>query len=193
MRLCADFASLRLNLLPVQNRILSIILLLCLTLPIVGMFGWLRMKKRAVRKEVKHKLIAEVDKSELVLFKFTAEETAKQLEWEHSKEFEYRNEMYDVVQTETHGDTTYYWCWLDYKETALNRQLVDLTALALNKDPQHQNQKQKLTQFLQHLFVEEIPLYAFLLVEKAKAKSCTALHPFRSWSVTPPSPPPQLG
>jgi hypothetical protein len=159
----------------------------------VGTYGWLQIQKRAVRKEVKHQLIAQVDKTELVLLKFTAEEAANQLEWEHGKEFEYRNEMYDVVSTETHGDTTYYWCWWDYEETALNRQLVDLTALALNKDPQHQNQKQQLTQFLQHLFVEELPSYSFLQFDKTKIKPSSVMQPFHSWSATPPSPPPQLG
>lgn len=159
----------------------------------VGIYGWLQMRKRAVRKEVKHQLIAQVDKSELILLKFTAEEAASQLEWEHSKEFEYGNEMYDVVSTETHGDTTYYWCWWDYKETALNRQLVELTALALNKDPQRQNQKQQFAQFLQHLFVEEMPSYSFFQFEKMKVKPATMMQSFRSWSATPPSPPPQLG
>jgi hypothetical protein len=157
----------------------------------VGTYGWLQMQKRAMRKEVKHKLMAQVDKSQLVLLKFTSEEATKQLEWEHSKEFEYQNEMYDVVSTETHGDTTYYWCWWDYEETDLNRQLVNLTTLALNKDPQHQ--KRQLAQFLQHLFVEEMPSYSFLQFEKRKAKPTVVVQVLHSWNAAPPSPPPQLG
>lgn len=186
--------SIKRNSASVQNRsLLAILFIGFLFTPFLGMQGWIQLRKTAVRKEVKHKLIAQVDKSELVLLKFTAQEAANQLEWEHSKEFEYRDEMYDVVSTETRGDTIYFWCWWDCEETNLNRQLVELTALALNRDPQHQNQKQRLVQFLQSLFVEEVPAYSFLQLEKMNINSIVVEHVFHSWKVDPPSPPPQLG
>lgn len=174
-------------------RAASIFLLICLLFPVVGMFCWLQVKKTAVRKQVKHQLIAEIDRAELVLLKFAENEKEKKLRWEHSKEFEFAGEMYDVVETEMHGDTTYYWCWWDHEETKLNRQLNQLALNALAKDPQHNRHKQRLTQFFQSLyFVEpkqQQALNDHVLRNQfvATSEACTALKP------APPTPPPQLG
>ncbi|PTB91022.1 hypothetical protein C9994_16285, partial [Marivirga lumbricoides] len=108
----------------------SISLFIILFAPGLITYSWLSHQKRAVKHEVKWKMIAGMDKNELVLLKFTSEE-AKVLKWEHAKEFEYQNEMYDVVEQQTIGDTTYYWCWWDHEETALNKQLSLLVVKAL--------------------------------------------------------------
>lgn len=176
-----------------QNRFISIVLLICLTAPVVGVVGWLQLQKKAVRKEVKHKLMAEVDRSELVLLKFSTEDAANKLEWEHSKEFEYENEMYDVVQTETKGDTISYWCWWDHEETALNKKLTALTTVALQQDPTHRNNQKQLAQFLQQLFFEDIPSFAFVTSGNGAGRYAGTSCLFLSWNNTPPSPPPDLG
>lgn len=176
-----------------QNRTISIVLLLCLTAPLLGVVAWLQLQKKAVRKEVKHKLMVKVDRGQLVLLAFSKEDAANNLKWEHSKEFEYHNEMYDVVQTETKGDTLYYWCWWDDAETALNKQLTALTTLALQQDPAHQNGQKQVMQFLQQLFFEDIPSIAFVPSEKAAPKYVSDSCLFLSWNSTPPSPPPDLG
>lgn len=43
--------------------------------PVVVTYSWLQQRKRAVKKEVKWKMIAGIDKSELVLLKFSKAET----------------------------------------------------------------------------------------------------------------------
>ncbi|GAA5032817.1 hypothetical protein GCM10011506_23060 [Marivirga lumbricoides] len=97
-------------------------------------------------------MIAGMDKNELVLLKFTSEE-AKVLKWEHAKEFEYQNEMYDVVEQQTIGDTTYYWCWWDHEETALNKQLSLLVVKALNNIPERQEQEEWLSNYFKSLYL----------------------------------------
>lgn len=137
--------------------------------------------------------MAKVDRSELVLFKFSTEDAASKLEWEHSKEFEYENEMYDVVQTETKGDTISYWCWRDHEETALNKELTALTTIALKNDPAHQNGQKQVAQFLLNLFFEDIPSFAFVTSGNGVGRYAGTSCLFLSWNKTPPSPPPDLG
>lgn len=101
---------------------------------------------------MKRQMLASVNQSQLVRFIFTETEKKTQLNWEHEKEFEYQNEMYDVIKTEVHGDTTYYWCWQDREETELNRQLNHLVARSLGNNPQHQENKNRLLKFLESLY-----------------------------------------
>ena len=60
-------------------------------------------------------MIAGIDKSELVLFKFSKEETTTKLNWKHAKEFEFNQQMYDVVEKQVSKDSIHYWCWWDFK------------------------------------------------------------------------------
>lgn len=92
-----------------------------------------------LKREIKHRIIEGIDRSELVELSFTPEEE-KQLRWEHSKEFEYKGEMYDVVESKSENGKTTYWCWWDNEETSLNKQLNKLLARALNdQEPSNTN------------------------------------------------------
>lgn len=138
-------------------------------------------------------MIAGVEKDELVLFKFTETEKQNDLRWEHSKEFEYKGEMYDIVETQFHGDTTYYWCWWDYEETKLNKQLDGLLAFAYKKDTRTNSKNQKFVQsFYKSLFFSKskIPL---TFNEENLALICTFSGDFfKSHLQAPPVPPPEL-
>lgn len=98
-------------------------LLLCCVFvdPVIASFTWLYYQKAIIKREVKRQIIAGIDEDDLVLLKFSKEEAKTKLRWEHSKEFEYNRQMYDVVKTMTLGGMVYYWCWLDHEETKLNR------------------------------------------------------------------------
>ena len=64
--------------------------------PAVVTYSWLQQRKRVVKKEVKWKMIVGIDKSELVLLKFSKAAMASKLKWKHAKEFEFNNQMYDI-------------------------------------------------------------------------------------------------
>lgn len=123
--------------------------------PITTAYTVLKKQQKKVKREVKWKLIEGVDRSELVLFKFTEEEKRTQLDWKHSKEFAYKGEMYDIAEKEVHGDTTYYWCWWDYEETALNKQLSQLFSFALGNSPVHKQSQEKIIQLYKSLYFIE--------------------------------------
>lgn len=135
-----------------KHKIIRILLFFCLLAPIAATFTYLQYRRQQVRKEVKHQIIAGIDRAELVLLKFTEKQSQTELEWKHSKEFEYEGQMYDIVEYETLGDTTYYWCWEDVAETTLNKKLDDLTAYALGKNPQDQENQRRLLSFFKSLY-----------------------------------------
>ena len=124
-----------------MKKLLPLFLLLCLATPFWLTYSFLKAEKHQLKRSIKHQIIDGIDKSELVLLRFSKKETKEKLDWEHSKEFEYQGEMYDVVNKIETTDSVAYWCWWDYEETQLNRQLAGLllTTWQENKTQQHQN------------------------------------------------------
>lgn len=102
--------------------------------PLVGTLTWLHHKKAIVRKEVRRHIETGVDKGSLVTLKFSHKEVQTKLRWHGPREFEHHDQMYDVIETVTIGDTVYYLCWRDDEETAINRELEELAAKAVGKN-----------------------------------------------------------
>ncbi|HEY1046941.1 MAG TPA: hypothetical protein VGF79_10920, partial [Bacteroidia bacterium] len=114
------------------------------------------------------------------------------LEWEHSKEFEYKGEFYDVVKSETNGDTTYYWCWWDYEETQLNRKCMELVTISLGNNPQKQKNQLRLFNFFESLYCSEYSESDLMLFDIDQNIG----HPsnsnfYKSLLHSPPFPPPE--
>lgn len=174
-----------------KTKIISIFLLLCLVMPIATLYVWLQHRKTIAKQEAKERIIAGIDKKELVLLKFTQQESQTCLHWEHAQEFEYKQQMYDVVETAVRGDTTYYWCWLDSPETRLNTQLYALASQLWEKDTQNQETSKNVLKFYTELFCLQRPVFHFFLYEEAISLcffyACACL----CHAVLPPLPPPE--
>lgn len=144
-----------------------------------------------MRREVKHQLIAGVDKSELELLQFTTSEADTVLRWKHSKEFEYNGSMYDIVEFQKEGDTLKYWCWWDYEETVLNKQLSGLLAKAFGKDPQRKERQNTLDQFFKSLYHNtevETSIVQMTNLKEGLGSDFVCI----SAELSPPVPPPRL-
>lgn len=139
-------------------RFTGIFLIIALILPFAGTFLVHKIQKKQIKRTIKRKIIAGIDKSELVLLKFTEKEKQTELHWEHSKEFEYQGQMYDITDFQTIGDTTFYWCWWDYEETNLNKQLNKKLSESLDGNPQNQKRQLKLLNFLDSLFLHDVQI-----------------------------------
>lgn len=137
-----------------MKQLIGLFLLLCLLLPSAGTYVWLSLHKIQLKKEVKKTLIASIEMEELVLLKFSKEDAEKKLEWEHSKEFEFEGNMYDIVKTQVINDSISYWCWLDYKETKLNKKLNKILIGALEEDTESKEKHTRLSYFHQQLFYQ---------------------------------------
>lgn len=174
-------------------KFLGLLLLLCFVLPIATNFVILQYQKRQVKREVKRKIMAGLEKEDLVLLKFTEQEKHTQLNWKHSKEFEYRGENYDIVTTEVAGDTTYYRCRRDYEETKLNRQLDELVSIALGNNPKNLENQNRLFNFFKSLWFSEPAEEKYFSAQEITNPCFFKPNFYSSVFRLPPVPPPKAG
>jgi hypothetical protein len=104
-------------------RFRSFFLCTVLAIPFAGAFGWFTGRLVLVRHEVTARLATDTHTGPLVKLTFARGDVRDLLEWEHSREFRYRGEMYDVARTEETTDSITYWCHHDVKETSLRREI----------------------------------------------------------------------
>ncbi len=143
-----------------------------------------------MRHEVKEMILAGMDNSDLVLLKFSKQSAKKNLDWEHSREFEYQGDMYDVVRSESTIDSVSYWCWKDEKESKLNKSISSLVNKVMNQHSQDQQQAAKLMVFIQNLYLDG----AFSWTPKTIIDPLVFFHKnttgFNQTNLVPPFPPP---
>lgn len=156
-------------------------------LSIVG----LRVEKYFLQQDIQAKILGGLEEKELVELKFSMDEAKKQLHWEHQGEFEYQEQMYDVVEVRQQGDSISYICLMDHRETFLNKQLDKLIAQALGQHPFQKENHQKITDFFKSLYFNPSLHEPFFELED-KGSLCTAypLFPLR-WLQGPIPPPPK--
>jgi len=159
--------------------------------PTIGAFTWLNCRKAIVKQEVKRHIIAGIKKDNLVLFEFSRKETQTLLRWEHSREFEYNHQMYDVVETWTLGDTIYYWCWWDHEETKLNARIREMAARAAGTAPQLGEMNESLPSSLKSLSGAAFCDCGISRPEGQNIKYCSFSDLYSSIVIEPVTPPPR--
>ncbi len=179
---------------PLREKIIAISFLFVLFAPVMTIYAYLQFEKSAIRREIKWKMIAGMDEAELVLLKFTKEETQTKLRWEHSKEFEYNGQMYDVVSTVVKGDSIFYRLWWDYEETELNKKLKRMVAIAFAQDEENREAQEILFTYLSSFFLN-VPFEW----QAKPSQDLAAIHRiffpkeiFSTHQSSPPTPPPKL-
>jgi hypothetical protein len=174
-----------------MKKLVAISLLALLTLPFAGTYLWLGHQTRQVKRTIKWQIANGLPDDQLVRISVTPD-MAHLLRWEHSKEFEFRGEMYDVVRTEVSGDTTHYHCWWDHEETALNQQVRALTRRAMGQDPQNRQKQERLEQFARSLFVSGQDFdFTISLARPYVRFGWLDIH-YLGLELEPPTPPPAL-
>lgn len=174
-----------------KGKITAIVLFCSLALPIVTAYFIVQHKKSILKKEIKHQIISGIDKSDLVLLKFSIQESQTKLKWKHGKEFEFRNQMYDIVDTETKGDSISFWCWWDHKETKLEKRLKSILAFMLDNNPDNKKNQQRFLNFYKSLFhqTNEERNYTKEFIAK---NNFSYIINYSSLSSSPPTPPPNI-
>lgn len=177
-----------------MKSVISILLISCLIFPLVGTYCFWEHERHLVRKSVKRRLIAGVESSELVLLKFSKEETQTKLRWKHSKEFEFNGQMYDIVETSFQDDSIFYRCWWDHAETALNKKLDKLLAEAWGHAPVKKDSSEKLVSFLKSPYlISQFQGITDLEAHQVDIKSAFQFFLQEEWFFCIPSPPPEKG
>lgn len=153
---------------------------------------WLKHELKVTKREVKRQIIAGLDDSELMNFKFSKSDAGICLKWKHSKEFEFNAEMYDVVKSIVKGDTIIYTCWWDNNETKLNKQLAHLMDDIIGSNRQNKENQKRLVSFYQKLFHENtLNIFGIHTINTTNLY-CSFNNIIYSLSATaPPVPPPE--
>lgn len=175
-----------------MKKSLAVFLFLCLIIPFAGIYSVLHFQKKTVKKKVKREIIAGLNESELVLLKFNTFDTKTKLNWEHSKEFEYEDQMYDIVKAKHFGDSIYYWCWWDSEETMLNKKLNKLVVLALGSNPNHKEKQQCLLDLFKSLYHSNYSHWTSPPFEAQTKTFPEFQFALASASSSPPVPPPEF-
>ena len=169
---------------------ISIIFLFLFLLSLPSIIIFLEIKKSEIKKEIKNKIISGINKNELVFLKFSKQEAVNQLKWEHSKEFKYNNEMYDVIEKKESNDSVYYWCWLDNEETKINKQLNNLLSIIWNDNALKTDLSKRFNDFFRSFYFENYAPIYFI-------QHCTPIlllylefDFYKSLKIEPPVPPP---
>lgn len=174
-----------------MKRFLSITFLLLLVTPAVITFSWFQYKKAILSHEVKNMLIAGIERNELTLLTFSKAGSERELTWEHAKEFEYKKQMYDVVDSKIVGDTIYFWCWQDNAETLLNNEFAAIIERTFQQDPQEKEKQEKLVSFYQSLYCTEPFGWNTMSLNFTDTIPMYVVISFSSFFSRPPSPPPK--
>lgn len=160
--------------------------------PVVGTYTWLQYKKITIKHEVQRQIDDGIDQSKLVLLKFTKEEIQIKLRWEHEREFEYNDKMYDVIRSESKGDKVYYWCWYDHKETMLNRQLDEIATQTAETNAKNKEEQALPAPNQETLYCIVFFNFNFSLGESLKPPAGFFDHLYPQIYTQPPTPPPQF-
>lgn len=168
-----------------------IFLISVLTCPFWGTYSYFQFERKRARMEVNRKFAAGLDKTQLILLKFTQEETQTILTWKHSREFVYKGQMYDIVDQRQEGDSVFYTCYKDDKETRLNLEKKRVVAKALGQDPLQKNQKERIKSFFKTIYQHEIDAWKPNLIQPCIIHYALNLKHYSLFSESPPSPPPK--
>jgi len=170
---------------------IGIFLFLCLTAPFVLCYSWLSIQRMEIRKEVKCKIRAGLDKKDLVLFVFSINDS-KTLHWKNPHEFRYRQQMYDVVEKKARGDSVIYWCYWDRKESSIDKLIDDLVAGVLEADTQEQETQKQLITYLKTYYITNP--FSWNPDMESRMSRYTRVQPcsYCPWISEPPSPPPKM-
>ncbi|MCC6251572.1 MAG: hypothetical protein IT238_03815 [Bacteroidia bacterium] len=167
------------------------VLLLSMVVPPTATLIIFKYQKKQIKKEIKRKMIAGIDKNELILLKFTEKENCTLLKWKHAKEFEYQKQMYDIVDSFVIRDTTYYYVWWDSAESSLYQQLNQLLAMSLGHNAQHKTNQDLVYFFFKTLYCNHNNQSNTTISFVIKDYSSDLNFSFANLSLHPITPPPE--
>lgn len=153
---------------------ISFCLLTALMLPLCSTALVFAHKKHRIRSEIKRQLREGMAEEELVLLRIPLsleENPDRSFTRMHAGEFRYQGFMYDIVRQELRGDTTWYWCVLDWGDTELHNQLDEKRGQHPSQDPARRDAGERLNRFWQNLFFAALHPASHTLVQ-ASLRSC---------------------
>jgi len=139
---------------PDLKSLFAIFLFACLVLPFLGTYAWLSGRIENAKESASLTIKRAIPQDDQLLWTFSISDARTKLQWEHSKEFEFKGEMYDVIRSETKGDSILYWCYWDREETKLKRQLDILIVNMMGPGSHNRNQGTQINDCFRSFFFQ---------------------------------------
>jgi hypothetical protein len=172
--------------------IITVWLALVLFLPEGVVYTWLKMKQKEIRREVKMKIHSGLEKEDLIRFSFHIQHEKSAVTWIKKGEFSYKNNLFDVVFTETSVDSVIYYCWQDHEESAIKKELQKLSAMAWGNHPERRDGHKKAIDFYKQLFCEKFKTSVYTLRHPEQIEiPIRNIHNYTSVFIYSESPPPE--
>lgn len=165
------------------------LLLGCLLIVMMGEFIAIKIVQWDIRKDMAATIAHGVGEDQLVLIKISNHDQPTDFVWVEPHEFRYKGNSYDIVREEIRGDSTYFYCVFDERETALYAEIDKKIVTEMANDPERQQQQKELLQKIPkfYFFHADPFLRGFNFYSKLPMTRLLAL----SDAITiPPTPPP---
>jgi hypothetical protein len=160
----------------------------------MGYYFYLHLEKKKIRKEVKEGILGGLSDSKLVKFELTEAQANLYFTWIHSREFKFKERLYDIVRQSVVGDTLIYWCWPDDQETQIEDRINTLVKRTLAHEHQDKENRQSLTKIFKLVFIANEQHWNG--TTSYKFNNHTYEYPqqkIHAFYISPPVPPPQCG
>lgn len=170
-----------------------IILLLLLAFQSAGYLLVFRIQQLRIKKEMKAKIKNGIADDQLVLLKIlktAKDDFPRSWKWIDEHEFRYEGDMYDIVRKQEKGDTVWYYCIPDEKESRLFANLDELINDSMSKAPERKKQNERLQRLFSHYYLQKYPDLS-LLSQETEIEFSDYLFRLNSWICAPPLPPPK--
>ncbi len=131
------------------------VLILSLLLPTTMIWSYFSVRKHIASSKVEARRNDGFQENELKTLTFAHKTIKTDLKWEHSKEFEYRGEMYDIVSSSETKDSITYVCYWDKEETKIKKQINNLAFENIKKSTNHQDEEKKVLEYLKQIYYLE--------------------------------------
>ncbi len=144
-----------------MKRAFSLILICCIGFTIAGYYPVFKMLQYHVRQEIKHRIKAGLNESELQIITFKKQD---HIDWVRpGKEFRLNENFYDVVRKEVNRDKIIFYCINDQQEKALFATLDHMVKNNLNDGQTEEGQTVQLLCkiFTEEYFIQETTIYFY--------------------------------
>ncbi len=175
-----------------MRQFVAIALFSFMLLQTAGYLFVFKLQQQEIRQAIKQQIKAGVPEDELVLFKIPKALSQTRAFWSiPEREFRSNGVMYDVVRQEARGDTTWYYCLSDEKETQLFAHLDEAVKRDVNQSPARQQKLERLLQLFGPLYCSHQQGFLFL-VSVQEINLVTESFGLKIWIDSPPTPPPEV-
>lgn len=153
-----------------------------------------QLRKMQIRKEMAQRVQNGVPSEELVLLKIplkAGQPAVSGFRRVEEHEIDLMGLRYDIAREEIKGDTIFFYCIFDEKETQLYAGKHEIVEREFSQDPENKQQREKIQRLLSSLFY--LPVAGFSLPAGATAHGDQPGYFFRikTWDWPPPGPPPE--